>query len=164
MNGYNSLQTIYKSERVTVSRAIRDMDGKEVILKSQTSEFPSQRDLTRIKYEYELSQKFSPKGMVPILVLEKQGNGFTLVMEDVGGIPLLEYWNSSSKTLSLFLEISISITKILSNLHENGIVHKDIKPANILVSQTTNQVYLIDLGLASLLSSEEQAPVQPDTL
>ena len=164
MKGYNSLQTIYKSERVTVSRAIRDQDGKKVILKSQTSEFPSQRELTRIKYEYELSQKFSLDGMVPILGLEKQGNGFTLVIEDVGGIPLLEYWNSSSKTLSLFLEISISITKILSNLHENGIVHKDIKPANILVSQTTNQVYLIDLGLASLLSSEEQAPVQPDTL
>jgi predicted ATPase/C4-dicarboxylate-specific signal transduction histidine kinase len=114
--------------------------------------------------EFELSQKFSLEGMVPILGLEKQGNGFTLVMEDVGGIPLLDYWNSTSKSISLFLELAISITKNLSNLHENGIIHKDIKPANILVSQTTNQVYLIDLGLASLLSSEEQAPVQPHTL
>jgi predicted ATPase/C4-dicarboxylate-specific signal transduction histidine kinase len=164
MNHYHSHQTIYKSERVTVSRAISESDGKSVILKSQTSEFPSQRDITRIKYEYELSKKFSPKGMVPILGLEKQGNGFTLVMEDVGGIPLLDYWNSKSKSISHFLELAISITKNLSNLHENGIIHKDIKPANILVSQTTNQVYLIDLGLASLLSSEEQAPVQPHTL
>ena len=95
MNHYHSNQTIYKSERVTVSRAISESDGKSVILKSQTSEFPSQRDITRIKYEYELSQKFSLEGMVPILGLEKQGNGFTLVMEDVGGIPLLDYWNST---------------------------------------------------------------------
>jgi predicted ATPase/C4-dicarboxylate-specific signal transduction histidine kinase len=164
MNTYHSPQILYQSERVTVSRAIRDSDGRSVILKSQNAEFPSLRDLTRIKMEYELSQKYSPKGMVPILGIEKQGNGFTLIMEDVGGIPLLEYWNSTSKALSLFLELAISITKILSNLHEIGIIHKDIKPANILVSQTGNQVYLIDLGLASLLSSEEQAPVQPYTL
>ncbi len=164
MNTYYSPQILYQSERVTVSRAIRDLDGRSVILKSQNAEFPSLRDLTRIKMEYELSQKYSPKGMVPILGIEKQGNGFMLVMEDVGGIPLLDYWNSTSKALSLFLELAISITKNLSNLHENGIIHKDIKPANILVNQTTNQVYLIDLGLASLLSSEEQAPVQPDTL
>ena len=99
MNGYHSLQPIYKSDRVTVSKAIREHDGKSVILKSQTPEYPSLRDTTRIKYEFELSQKFSPKGMVPILGMEKTGNGYTLIQEDVDGISLLEAWNLSSKTI-----------------------------------------------------------------
>jgi serine/threonine protein kinase len=155
MNGYHSLQPIYKSDRVTVSKAIREHDGKSVILKSQTPEYPSLRDTTRIKYEFELSQKFSPKGMVPILGMEKMGNGYTLIQEDVDGISLLEAWNLSSKTISYFLKLAISITEILADLHKNGIIHKDIKPTNILVQRHTDKVFLIDLGLASLLHSEE---------
>jgi serine/threonine protein kinase len=164
MNGYRTLQTLYISERVTVSRALRDSDGKSVILKSQNAEYPTLQDLTRIQYEFELSRKYPVSGMVPILSLEKQGNAYTLVLEDVGGIPLLEYWNQSPKTIPLFLDLAIGITENLSHLHKTQIIHKDIKPANILVQKETGNVYLIDLGLASLLRSEEQAPIQPESL
>jgi histidine kinase len=164
MNGYLSLQIIYKSDRITVSRAIRVHDGKKVILKSQNAEYPSLHELTRIKYEYDLYSRFSLDGLVPILSLEKTGNGYTLVMEDVGGIPLLEYWSTTNKTIQTFCELAIKITKNLSELHKNAIIHKDIKPANILVQKDMGKVFLIDLGLASLLQSEEQAPVQPESL
>ena len=164
MQGYHSLQLIYKSDRVTVSRAIRESDGKHIVLKSLATAYPSPRDLTRIRYEYDLSQKFSLSSMVPILSLEKEGNGYALVMEDVDGIPLLEYWSASPKTLSVFLQLSIQITESLAEIHKNEIIHKDIKPANILVQKNTGKVYLIDLGLASLLRSEEQAPIHPEAL
>ena len=164
MNGYRTLQTLYVSERITVSRALRDSDGKSVILKSQNAEYPNLRDITRIQYEYELSQKYPILGLVPIHSLEKQGNAYTLVMEDVGGIPLLDYWNFSLKTIPIFLDLAIGITEILSHLHKTQIIHKDIKPANILVQKETGKVYLIDLGLASLLRSEEQSPIHPESL
>jgi histidine kinase len=164
MQGYQILETIYQSERVSVIRAIRDLDGKSVVLKALNGDFPSIRDSTRIKYEFELSEKAMGTGIVPVLELTKQLNKLILVMEDVGGIPLLDYWNSTPKILSIFLNLSIQITQILGNLHGKGILHKDIKPANVLVQKETGKVYLIDLGLASLLQSEEQAPVQPETL
>jgi predicted ATPase/GAF domain-containing protein len=164
MQGYQNLKSIYQSERVNVYRAIRKIDGKSVILKTQTSEYPSIRDLTRIKYEFDLSQKFPISGMVPILALEKNGNGYTLVMEDVDGIPLLEYWNSSQRSIPIFLNLAIQLSNTLSDLHKYRIIHKDLKPSNILVQRETGKVFLIDLGLASLLQSEEQAPVQPDSL
>jgi predicted ATPase/signal transduction histidine kinase len=164
MQGYQILETIYQSDRVIVRRAIRDSDGKNVILKSLNGDFPSIRDITRFKYEFELSERALGTGIVPVLELLREGNGLVLVMEDVGGIPLLDYWNSTPKTLGVFLNLSIQISQILGNLHERGIVHKDIKPANLLVQGETGKVYIIDLGLASLLQSEEQAPVQPETL
>ena len=164
MQGYRNLQIIYQSQRVIVSRAVRELDGKSVVLKALNSEFPGIHDLTRIKYEYELSGRAKTTGTVPIIDLVKHGNGFLLVMEDVGGIPLLEYWNSTPKTLAIFLNLAVQIAQILSSLHEKEILHKDIKPANLLVQKETGKVYIIDLGLASLLQSEEQAPVPPETL
>ncbi len=143
MQGYQNLKSIYLSERVNVYRAIREIDGKSVILKTQTSEYPSIRDLTRIKYEFDLSQKFPISGMVPILALEKNGNGYTLVMEDVDGIPLLEYWNSSQRSIPIFLNLAIQLTDTLSDLHKYGIIHKDLKPSNILVQRETGKVFLI---------------------
>ena len=164
IQGFKEIFSIYKSERVTVYRAIRELDGKSVILKTLNAEYPTLKDLTRIKYEFDLSQNFQISGTVPILSLEKQGNGFMLVSEDVGGVPLLNYWNSSVKSIPLFLNLAIQITEILAGIHKNQIIHKDIKPGNILVQKDTGKVYLIDLGLASLLISEEQAPIQPESL
>ena len=149
MNGFQILQTLYKSERVTVSLAIRDSDGKQLILKSQNAEYPALRDLTRIQYEFELSLKYPVEGMVPIYSLEKQGNAYTPVMEDVGGVPFLEYCNTTPKTLTIFLNLAIQITEILSLLHKTQIIHKDIKPTNILVQKETGRMYLIDLNFLS---------------
>ena len=164
MQGYQIIQTIYSSERISVLRAFRESDGKSVVIKSLNSDLPAQRDITRIKYEFELSERGSGTGIVPVLELVKQKNGLLLVMEDVEGIPLMEYWKSTPRTLAIFLNLSIQITRILSNLHEKGILHKDIKPTNILVQKSTGKVYVIDLGLDSVIQSEEQAPVQPETL
>lgn len=164
MTGYKIIQIIYKSDRITVSRAIRETDGKMFVLKSLNSELPGLKDITRIKYEYELSKIAAGTGIVPIHSLERYGNVFTLVMDDVNGIPLMEYWNSTNHSFSQFLNLSIQITEIIRNLHKKGIIHKDIKPANILVDKSTEKVYIIDLGFSSLLGSEEQSPVQPETL
>ena len=70
-------------------------------------------------------------------------------MEDVGGVPFLEYWNTTPKTLTIFLNLAIQITEILSLLHKTQIIHKDIKPTNILVQKETGRMYLIDLNLLS---------------
>ena len=52
----------------------------------------------------------------------------------------------------------------LGKLHERGLVHKDIKPANILVNGATGEVRLTGFGIASRLSRERQAAEPPETL
>ncbi len=161
MSGYKILETIYQSQRVRVARAIRDLDGKAVVLKSLNGDFPSLRDTTRFKYEFELSERAFGTGIVPVFDLHREGNGLILVMEDVGGIPLLDYWNSTPKTLSIFLNLSVQMTPLLGTLHEKGILHKDIKPANLLVQKETGRVYIIDLDLPPSCNLRSRHPSSP---
>ena len=49
-------------------------------------------------------------------------------------------------------------------VHQRGLIHKDIKPANILVNSATGQVWLTGFGIASRLPRERQAPVPPEVI
>ena len=50
----------------------------------------------------------------------------------------------------------------LSRLHGSGLIHKDIKPANVLVDSATGQVRLTGFGIASRLPRERQSPEPPE--
>jgi predicted ATPase/signal transduction histidine kinase len=77
-------------------------------------------------------------------------------MEDFGGISLKEWVINQENPLSLqeFLEISISLCNTLDILYHERIIHKDIKPANILINPQTKEIKLIDFSIASLLPRE----------
>lgn len=67
-------------------------------------------------------------------------------------------------TLTEFLEIAIALSNILDGLYRHRVIHKDIKPANILINPETKQVKLIDFSIASLLSRETQEVHSPNVL
>jgi len=83
-----------------------------------------------------------------------------LVMEDFQGISLKDYLASvdalSLTCLQEFLEIGIALCNALDILYRNRIIHKDIKPRNILINPETKQVKLIDFSISSLLPRETQ--------
>jgi serine/threonine protein kinase len=63
-----------------------------------------------------------------------------------------------------FLGLAIGIATALRKLHQRGLIHKDIKPANVLVNEATGEVRLTGFGIASRLSRERQAPEPPEAL
>jgi serine/threonine protein kinase len=66
--------------------------------------------------------------------------------------------------LTQFLRVAIGLAASLGRLHEHGLVHKDIKPANILVNKATGEVWLMSFGIASRLLRERQAPEPPSVI
>ncbi len=63
-----------------------------------------------------------------------------------------------------FLHLALGISSALRKLHQRGLIHKDIKPANILVNCTDGQVRLTGFGIASRLPRERQSPDPPETI
>ena len=77
--------------------------------------------------------------------------------EDPGGEPLLRLLGQPWEITS-FLRLAMGLATALARLHKGGLIHKDIKPANILVNKATWAVWLTGFGIASRLPRERQAP------
>ena len=81
----------------------------------------------------------------------------TLLSEDPGGEPLLRLMGHPWEIAS-FLRFAIGLAAALARFHDRGLIHKDLKPANILVNNATWAVWLTGFGIASHLPRERQAP------
>jgi serine/threonine protein kinase len=66
--------------------------------------------------------------------------------------------------LALFLRLAVSLSAAIDHLHERGIIHKDIKPANVLVDPVTGRCWLRGFGIASRLPRERQPAEPPEFL
>ena len=86
-----------------------------------------------------------------------------LVLEDQGGEPLGRLLGAPME-VGRFLHLAIGITVALGKVHQAGLVHKDVKPANILVNRAGGEVRLTGFGIASRLPRERQPPEPPETI
>ena len=64
--------------------------------------------------------------------------------------------------LGKFLRVAIGASAALRQLHIRGLVHKDVKPANIMIEQSTGHAWLMGCGIASRLPWERQSPEPPE--
>src|SRR5215470_10125544 len=83
--------------------------------------------------------------------------------EDSGWQPLEELLRSPME-LGTLLRLAIGIASALGKVHQGGLVHKDVKPANILVDSGSDAVRLTGFGLASRLARERVRPEPPESI
>ncbi|MBD2210993.1 AAA family ATPase [Nostoc linckia FACHB-104] len=162
--GYQISSQLYIGSRTRVYRAIREQDQLPVVIKLLASQYPSFNELLQFRNQYTISKNFQIPGIIHPLSLEPYNNGYILVMEDTGGISLREYIKTVNLSLCEFLIIAIQLANILEALHNQRVIHKDIKPANILINPETKQIQIIDFSIASLLPKETQEIKNPNVL
>jgi predicted ATPase/signal transduction histidine kinase/tRNA A-37 threonylcarbamoyl transferase component Bud32 len=158
--GYRIDEQIYAGDKTVVYRGIREQDSHPVILKMMRDEYPNLNEIIQFRNQYTITKNLDICGIVKPYSLEEYGNRYVLVMEDYGGISLSSYINQyptlGQLTLEGFFLIAIAITATLGELHQQRIIYKDVKPANILIHPQTKEVKLIDFSIASLLPRETQ--------
>ncbi len=164
LNGYQILALLHESYKSLVYRAQRTSDRQAVVVKLMRSEYPSFQELVQFRNQYSIAKSLDLGGIVRPDSLEPHQNGYALIMEDFGGISLQEYMASQPLSLSQFLRLAIQLADILNGLYQNRVIHKDIKPANILIHPNTQQIKLIDFSIASLLPRETQEIKNPNIL
>ncbi|MBE9207658.1 AAA family ATPase [Nostoc sp. LEGE 06077] len=163
--GYHIREELYNGSRTLVYRAVRESDSVPVVIKLLKNPYPSFSELLLFRNQYTIGKNLNSPLIIQTYSLEPVHNGYMLVMEDFGGISLKE-WRIGKTLPSLqeFLVLAIAICNILDLLYHERIIHKDIKPSNILINPETKQVKLIDFSIASLLPRETQTLVNPNVL
>ncbi|MDB6157503.1 MAG: histidine kinase [Gammaproteobacteria bacterium] len=126
-------------------------------------EHTAPRSLRRMEHEYSLRDELDSTWAVrPVALAQHQGRP-VLVLEDPGGEPL-DRLVGAPMELRQFLRLAIGLSAALCRVHQHGLIHKDIKPANALVDAATGHVWLMGFGIASRLPRERQPPEPPDVL
>ncbi|MFN6465803.1 MAG: AAA family ATPase [Nostoc sp. DedVER02] len=163
--GYHLSKELYNGSRTLVYRADRETDQKSVVIKLMKSAYPNFSELVQFRNQFTIAKNLNQPGIIQTYSLEPYQNGYALVMEDFGGISL-KGWKVGESVESLieFLEIAIALCNTLDILIRYRIIHKDIKPANILINPETKEVKLIDFSIASLLPRETQILMSPNVL
>ena len=163
--GYHLKEQIYNGSRTLVYRAIREADGKPVVIKLLKNPYPNFNELVQFRNQYTIVKNLNIPGIILVYNLEPYQNSYALVMEDMQGISLSEYMlGENTASLEDILSIAVQISDILGYIHQNRVIHKDIKPANILINPQTKEIKLIDFSIASLLPKENQEIKNPNVL
>ncbi|QLE58572.1 ATP-binding sensor histidine kinase [Nostoc sp. TCL26-01] len=164
LSNYQIIELIDEGIKTSVYRAKRNQDGQPVVIKLLKTEYPDLKDIAAIKHEYELIKNLDIPGVVRAYSLEKHNNGCAIILEDFVGTSLYKIIQNGKIELQDFLHISIQLTQALGELHQHYIIHKDIKPQNIIVNLETYQVKIIDFSISSLLIQEKPKLSNPDLL
>ena len=162
--GYTIAETIYEGDRTVVCRGIRERDSQSVILKIIKNEYPNIEEITCLRQEYSIPQKLDIPGIVKPYNLVSYQNSFALVLEDFGGRAINKLLTFKNFKLEDFLSLAISLAETIGQLHKVGIIHKDIKPSNIIINPETREVKITDFSIAIALPKEQQTIVNPNLL
>ncbi|MGF6935584.1 PAS domain S-box-containing protein [Paraburkholderia sp. UCT70] len=163
----NSLQILWDDgERVFCRGRRPDNDGDNVhnvLIARPAADHPPPASLDRLAHEFALKDDLDGAWAVRPLELVREEGRTLMVLEDPGGEPL-ERLLGAPMEVGSFLRLAVGIAAALGKLHQRGLVHKDLKPANILVNCADGQVRLTGFGIASRLPRERQALAPPETI
>src|ERR1700746_2289065 len=157
-------QTLRQDEEFEFSRGRRDdSEIPNILLVAPTSEHPLPAIFGRLEHEYSLRGQLDSRWAARPLTLVRRVGRPALILEDVGGEPL-DRLLGQPMGLNRFLRFAARLAGALAKLHQQGLIHKDIKPANLLVDSASGAVWLTGFGIASRLPRERQSAEPPEMI
>ncbi|MGL5058726.1 MAG: protein kinase domain-containing protein, partial [Microcoleus sp.] len=135
-----------------------------VILKLLKLENPTPETIDRLKREYQIHKQLNDFSIVKAYSLDTFDGRLGMLIEDFGGVSLKQILSHQKMSIASFLNVALQLIKALVAVHACQIVHKDIKPTNIIINPTSGIVKLTDFSIAVDLKQENQVPIDPDEI
>jgi len=159
---YKITGQVYSSSNSILYTAVdTELNHKPVIIKAiNPSLYNNEIKLARLRSEFRLLLKLNSDFVIrPLDYVHHEGGEF-LVMESVGGKSLSHYSNAHKFTVEHFLAVAIQIVRGLEDIHSQGIIHKDLNPANIICNPEAKSIKIIDFGNSSEFTHEKPQEIQ----
>ena len=144
-------------------RRYPDASPPSILALTPVSERPALGTLRRMEREFALRAELDPAWAVRPLAFTRHNERAMLVLTDPGGEPLARLLGRPT-AMPQFLRLAVGLAAALRQLHGRGLIHKDIKPAHVLVNGATSQDWLLGFGIASRLPRERQAPAPAESI
>jgi PAS domain S-box-containing protein len=160
LSGY-VLEVLRKDEDFVLYRGRSKDDGSQVLVLSPLAEYPAPEILKWLEHAYSLREELDPTWAARPAAIARHWDRTVLVLEDPGGVPL-DQLPGQPLGVGFWLRLAINLSTAIDRLHQRGIIHKDIKPANVLVDAANAQCWLRGFLIASRLPRERQAPEPPE--
>ena len=142
-SGYRDLELIHDGKKCRIFRGLRETDLRPVILKA-TREYPSPKDVSGFRHEYEITKNLDIDGIVRILGIEDFQSGVALIEEDFDGRSLRKYLAEGPLELADVLSIGIKLADILSELHNH---HREPRSGRACHGMVE---FMRDMGIAAV--------------
>ena len=161
--GYRVHEGLGRTSTHSTWRARRARDGCSVVLKIPVSPQPTPLEIARLHHEVEITQKLPASAVVRALGVERwDDTRHALVLEDIGG-EAMSGMISPRMPLRTVLRLGCALADAVALVHAAGVIHKDIKPANVIVIDE-QQVRLTDFGFAVRIARETAREIAPKEL
>ena len=154
LGNYKILEKLGEGGQGTVYRAIDSKLGRTVVIKVLPAELTSKEaNLKRFEREARLASALDHPNICTIFDLNEIHGIHFIAMQYIEGRNVRQLVNGRPLSLESALSIALQTAEALSVAHERGIIHRDIKAGNVMVTPT-GQVKILDFGLAKLLDEE----------
>jgi serine/threonine protein kinase len=157
--------TLLENGDAMVCRGLHNAEGetRSVLAVIPASDAPASDFLERLRHEYELREVLDSGWAARPLELVERQYGPLLLLEDPGG-EFLERLLGQPMPAELFLRLALGLTRATRKLHQQGLIHKDITPAHVLVDQASGAAWLTGFGIATHLLRERALPAPPELI
>src|ERR1700692_746778 len=156
------VEQFWEDGGVRLARCWPEGGSAPVLVVIPVQEHPPASIIQRLEHEYALRTELDPAWAVHPLELRNEGGRVLLVLEDPGG-RTLDRITGTPFQIGAFLRLAIPLAAAVGRLHARGLIHKDLKPANIL-GDTASSIWLTGFGIASRLLREHQVPAPPEII
>jgi serine/threonine protein kinase len=161
--GYEIEEVVVRKDDVCVYRATAVSGGRPVILKSSLEGAVTPRVLARIAHEFEVTRELDSDGVIRPIGMEHHSDGVALVFEDYQGRPLNELINGGELNVDYCLRIATRLARTLGDIHAQQLIHKDIKPQNVLIDGE-GRARIIDFGISERINLKNRHLGNPEVL
>jgi PAS domain S-box-containing protein len=155
------LEMPWKDNEFNLYRGRSEDDASQILVLSPVVTYPSPETLKRLEHEYSLREELDPAWAARPIAIARHWDRTVLVLEDPGGVPL-DQLLGQPLDLAFSLRLAVGLSSAIDRLHQHGIIHKDIKPANVLVNSVAGRCWLKGFGIASRLPRERQSAEPPE--
>ena len=162
--GYTINEEISRGHSSVLFKGSRDKDGIPVLIRAYRSVNVTGTEVVRFKHKFLIAMNLKSDGFISAHGIEEFMGGFAVISDDFNGIPLKEYFPNGYSGIIEFLDIAIQLAHTLGEIHHADIIHKELKPQNIFIDPETSRVKIVELGISSILTRENDQIYEPDVL